>query len=219
MDTCNAEFRARRSHESVMKIARTPRRRDGMRCVIAACIAAWMTPAAVAAESVATPRVEIVFAGDTSFGESYQDRLASEGREPVLRTRGYDYMSDAVEQLLDGASLVIVNLETPITDHFPSPFAGEKTYLHYADPVKTPKALVELGVDIVSLANNHTLDYGLQGLEQTEAVLAERGMSPCGASTEPRAALEPVVRELEIGARSMKLALICAFEWRDSYEE
>ena len=162
--------------------------------------------------------VSIVFAGDTSFGESYHDRLASQGREPVLRTRGYEYLIELLAPFLEDSQLTILNLETPVTDRFPSPFAGKKNFLHYADPERTPQVLAHHGVDIVSLANNHSLDFGIKGLAQTETVLAENGLLGCGAGTTAELALAPVVRELTVGDQKITFALFCVFEWRDNYE-
>src|SRR5262245_20360674 len=113
---------APRNNANRMERELTPEALGRGRAVIATCAVACLAAPAFAAEPSAAQPVEAVFTGDTSFGESYQDRLASQGREPVLRTRGYDYMIDAIAPLLGGAALTIVNLETPLTDHFPSPF-------------------------------------------------------------------------------------------------
>ena len=49
------------------------------------------------------------------------------------------------------------------------------------------------GVDLVSLANNHTGDFGLEGLRETLAVLDAAGISHAGAGVDRRSAREPAL--------------------------
>lgn len=163
--------------------------------------------------------IRILFLGDTSFGENYHDRLASQGREPVLRTRGYDHMIELFGGLLADADFTVANLETPVTDRFPSPFAGEKDYLHYADVEKTPDQLQKRGFDLLSLANNHALDFGMPGLEQTLDVLNARGLRVCGAGADAETAERPFVKVFEAGEHPLTLAVLCNFEYRKEYDE
>ncbi len=102
--------------------------------------------------------MDVLFLGDTSFGENYQDRLVSRGRQSILRSRGYAYMLEAFQGICAASDFTVANLETPITDRFPSPHVGSKEHLHYADVENVPRYLDTLGVHLVCLANNHTLD-------------------------------------------------------------
>lgn len=81
--------------------------------------------------------VDIVFLGDTSFGENYQDRLKQKGDESILALKGYDHFISNYRSILALNGLVVANLETPITDLRVSPLAKKKSYLHYADVVET----------------------------------------------------------------------------------
>lgn len=172
--------------------------------------------AAVAREPEAT--FEILLLGDTSFGENYQDRLAAVGRESVLRTRGYDYLIGAFAELLGGASLVIANLETPITGLRRSPHRRAKAYLHYADPELTPRTLRKFGVDVVSLANNHSLDFGAAGLDETVDVLDRYGIAHCGAGRDAAAARRPFSHPVTLGQVRFQVFVICAFEYSREYD-
>ena len=60
-------------------------------------------------------RLSIVFAGDTSFGENYQEHRERRGKENILKSRGYDYTLANFVSTLAEADLAIVNLETPVT--------------------------------------------------------------------------------------------------------
>ncbi len=162
--------------------------------------------------------VEVLFLGDTSFGENYQDRLAARGRENVLKARGYDYVIGAFAEILRDASLVIANLETPITDLEASPLEGKKAYVHYADVEKTPRNLSAYNFGLVSLANNHALDYGMAGLEQTLGLLAGRGIEACGAGATETQARRPYSHEIGVGAADVRIAVLCAFEFARAYD-
>jgi len=203
-----------RTRKSQTKPARRSRLRSTARLVSLALFAMVGSVPTAQADPI-----EVLLLGDTSFGENYHDRLASEGREPVLRTRGYGYMIANFAPILAEADFAIANLETPITDRFPSPFAGEKTYIHYADIEHTPEQLARHGIDVVSLANNHAFDFGAAGLEQTEDLLRAHGIAPCGAGANIAAARAPVVHSFDTDARTVTIAILCMFERRDSYAE
>lgn len=121
---------------------------------------------------------KILFVGDFYHGESY-----SRVRRDVLAVRGYRWATQHLEPFLDDANHVIVNLETPIVDpeQFPSPYKNQKQYVHWTDPRFVPKTLADLGVDAVSLANNHTLDHGERGLLETFDHLSQHGIAVFGA--------------------------------------
>src|SRR5699024_7035561 len=83
----------------------------------------------------------------------------------------------------DATDKFILNLETPLASDKGrnAPLRGRKSYLHWADAGKTAQALVNLRADAVSLANNHTMDLGVAGLESTFDTLAEYGIKWFGA--------------------------------------
>jgi len=108
---------------------------------------------------VADPgQVTLAFGGDVNFDGRVAALLNDEGLAPLRPALG-------------SADVSVVNLETAITDRgTPQP----KLY-HFRT---TPQALVTLqhaGVDALSMANNHAVDYGLDGLTDT---LAARDASP-----------------------------------------
>ena len=164
------------------------------------------------------PAVRLLFLGDTSFGENYQERIAAAGGENVLESRGYDSMVANFAAILDGAALVIANLETPVTDLRSSPLAGRKRYVHYADVEKTPRYLSKYGISLVSLGNNHTMDMGAAGLAQSVASLARHGIATCGAGEDGTHARRPYRHEIDLGPTMLKLAVLCAFEFSDTYD-
>ncbi len=165
-------------------------------------------------QPAASAETTIIFGGDTHFGENYQDGK----RNNVLELKGYDYTIEKFSTHLTAADAVIVNLETPITDIKNSTLVG-KSYLHWADPIKTPANLVANSISVVSLANNHVFDFGQPGFNQTVELLESNGIEWFGAGLNASEAAKPFVREFEIGGHTFALGVIGAFEFRRSYDE
>ena len=97
----------------------------------------------------------------------------------IMREQGYDYAFDKMRPWLQKADIAFGNLEGPLTDRGePAP---DKKYLFRSPPAKVADALKAAGFDIVSLANNHSLDYGSEGLADTIAALDKVGVHHVGA--------------------------------------
>lgn len=164
----------------------------------------------------AFPSTSILFLGDTHFGENYQ-----EGKSPnYLEDEGYGYQYTIANfsDMLHSSDYVIANLETPITDMETSPFESSKGYVHYADPVLTPYHLLNNNINVFSLANNHTLDFGTGGLDDTFAAAAANGLILFGAGDNKSEAAEPHIHQFQIGTKTITIGVIGAFEYRSSYD-
>jgi poly-gamma-glutamate capsule biosynthesis protein CapA/YwtB (metallophosphatase superfamily) len=68
-----------------------------------------------------------------------------------------------IAQVLGSADLTMVNLETAITDRG----TEEPKQFHFRAPIAAFEAVRAAGVDVVTMANNHVLDYGQVGLADT----------------------------------------------------
>lgn len=93
---------------------------------------------------------------------------------------------------LHSADLTVVNLETPLTD------TGEpirKVGPHFRTAPEAANGLRAAGIDAVTLANNHILDYGEVGIRQTVEVLREVGIVSFGAGRNLREASQVAVFE------------------------
>ncbi|HEY4485520.1 MAG TPA: CapA family protein [Nitrospiria bacterium] len=97
---------------------------------------------------------------------------------PEMQKYGFDYPFEAVREHLRGADIVIGNLEGPLT-HGGEP--TDKRYVFRSPPEKVAPALARAGFNVVSLANNHVLDYGEIGLTDTMKALDEAGIHHSGA--------------------------------------
>jgi len=167
----------------------------------------------------ATQPLRILIGGDWSHGESYARPGVMEGAQ-LVATKGYDHSLLGLAPLLRRADYTIINLETPITDMERSPLAAAgKDFLHWTHIDKAPDRLAAWGVDAVSLANNHTLDFGLPGLEQSFDALRRHGVSWFGAGNDEAEAAQPLVRAFRLpGGREVRIAVFGQFEHRDAYD-
>ena len=129
-------------------------------------------------------RVLVAAVGDVMLGRSVGARLEAEGPEVAFA---------AVRNILEAADIAVANLESAVgVTGTPAP----KAYTFRAPPVAT-EALALAGIDLVSLANNHSLDYGPGSLAETQSLLAERGILSAGAGPDRTAAHAPAVVELD----------------------
>jgi poly(3-hydroxybutyrate) depolymerase len=163
-------------------------------------------------------RLRVLFGGDTSGGESYQEQYAQQGETNVLVEKGYEHGTAQLDRLLAAADFRVINLETPLTARRDSPLKT-KDYLHYSDPVKLPALFTRFGPLAFSLANNHTLDHGPEGLDDTRAALVVAGVDWFGAGANLADAARPLVQEFRVGGKSVTLAVFGAFEYRRDYDE
>jgi hypothetical protein len=150
------------------------------------------------APKVVRPPVTIALGGDVYFQGRLGVRLA---RDPATA------LAEAVP-LLAPADVTIVNLETAVTTRgAPEP----KQYRFRTSPTAFT-ALRGAGVDVVTMANNHGLDYGLVGVDDAVAGAAAAGVPLIGIGRDEAQALRPAVVE----ARGWRIAVLAATDVLDS---
>lgn len=114
------------------------------------------------------------FTGDINFTEGdYVMPHADDLPNGVL-----DCIDDTFRREMAAVDIMLINNEFPYTDRG-SPTPG-KRYTFRAKP-KRVQALLDLGVDVVSLANNHTYDYGAVSFEDTITTLNNANLPFVGA--------------------------------------
>jgi poly-gamma-glutamate synthesis protein (capsule biosynthesis protein) len=129
--------------------------------------------------------LRLLFGGDVMLGRLVGDAMLREGA---------DYPLGAVSALLRGASLAIANLECAVCEPAERWHGAPKAFYFRAPPL-AGQALRDAGIGLVSLANNHILDYGVQGLLDTLRILDAQGIAHAGAGAGLDAALAPVIVE------------------------
>jgi poly-gamma-glutamate synthesis protein (capsule biosynthesis protein) len=102
--------------------------------------------------------------------------------------------------VLSAADLAMVNLETAVTERG----TPEPKRFHFRAPATAYQSVKAAGIDVVSIANNHTLDYGRVGLADTLASAAAAGMPAVGAGRNADEAYGAWVTEV----RGIKVAVI-----------
>jgi len=117
------------------------------------------------------------------------DMMLSRTVAAQMRLKGFDFPFQKMRPLLGSGDIVFGNLETPITaGRIIKP--GDMTFR--ADPgVET--YLAEAGFDILSLANNHLMNYGERGLNDTLTALDAAGIKYAGAGINATEAHRPKV--------------------------
>jgi poly-gamma-glutamate capsule biosynthesis protein CapA/YwtB (metallophosphatase superfamily) len=130
--------------------------------------------------------VKLGLAGDTMLGRSVAERLRSQPPETLF--------AEEVVAAAREADVFVLNLECAISDRgqrWPDP---SKPFFFRAPPVAT-EALRLLGVDCVTLANNHTLDYGVVAMIDTCEHLRAADIAWVGAGPDESSARRPAVLE------------------------
>ena len=124
------------------------------------------------------------------------DVMLGRGVGRAIRREGPGYPLGKLAACLGDADLCIVNLECAITPSLQQ-WEGEPKAFYFGAPPQAAGVLARAGVDLVSLANNHVLDFGVAGLRDTLRFLDEQGIGYCGAGLGLAGALAPVVREVQ----------------------
>jgi hypothetical protein len=129
-------------------------------------------------------RVSVLFAGDTSFARGLTEMIEVDGRGDAA------YAFDHVKHLFQAADLSFLNLECVMSDSGES--EAKKTWRIRA-ATKYASGLRDLGVDVVSVANNHALDFGQQGFSSTLRTLDAQGVLYTGAQVKEPEEQDPLV--------------------------
>ncbi len=130
--------------------------------------------------------VTVLLGGDFYAGQRLRNYQVEENPEKFIL--GFP---DVIEE----SDLHIVNLEAPLTTRGET--TTSKRYSLRTPPSIGTVLLEELSVDAVGLANNHMLDYGTVGLQDTKRHLNQNGIYHAGADLERNLAERPVYFDRE----------------------
>ena len=127
-------------------------------------------------------KVNLEAVGDIMLARTVSEQVQALGPEIVFA---------GVQSVFDSADVLIGNLECALTA------MGEqqpKTYA-FAAPPEAAQSLALAGFDVLSLANNHAMDYGIEGLFDTRIILRQYGIASLGAGANAAEAHAPVFLE------------------------
>lgn len=114
-------------------------------------------------------KVEVILTGDVMLGRSVMSVSLKSKNDP-------NYPFEKVGETLKSADLTFINLENPIIEDCPFTNSG---FTFCTDP-KMISGLKFAGIDVATLANNHTQNYGEEGLKKTSNFLEENDIKVVG---------------------------------------
>lgn len=156
------------------------------------------------------PGRTLAFAGDLMLGRAVSRRVSTQGSLAVWGN---------ILPTLWSADLVLVNLECALTRGASEWHDGKRKAFYFRADPQAVRVLTAAGIDVVSLANNHVLDFETQGLRETITALDRAGIAHAGAGLDRTAALRPALAN----ANGLRVALVAcadhpreweATEWR-----
>ena len=125
--------------------------------------------------------LKIAFTGDILLDRGVRKAIDSLGLDRLFTT--------AVDSLLNSCQVVVGNLEYPATEIRQPNY---KRFIFRGDPIQLD-VLRRHGFTHLNLANNHSIDQGRRGLEDTWQNIRRAGMTPVGAGRDQQQAAAPVM--------------------------
>lgn len=149
-----------------------------LRLLLSAVIAMQLVSCSGRAEAPPTARID--FLGDIIMHIPVKNcAMRHNQRDPEtgksINNGGYDYLYEKITPYLQG-DVVLGNMEFPVKAPFKSiPW-------HFNAPPQALKAMRRAGITMVTLANNHTLDQGHDGISSSIRHLHEADIEVIGAA-------------------------------------
>lgn len=116
------------------------------------------------ATALAEQTVTLTFLGDCTIGGEDRLREFDYSFDGYVRAHGYDYFFREVQSVIAHDDLTIANLEGCFINYESG--AMKKTY-NFRGPKDYVNVLTDSSVEAVSIANNHIMDYGYDGVTHT----------------------------------------------------
>lgn len=142
--------------------------------------------------------VTLAFAGDVTF--QGLEESAAAGRIDLL---------DAIAPTLGAADLTVVNLEAALTEGG----TPESKRFTFRVPASALDVLGAAGVDVVTMANNHGMDFGPEGLEDSLEIRDRSELAVIGIGRDEQDAYRPHVVEI----RGQRIGVISANDVFDDH--
>ena len=133
--------------------------------------------------------ITINFVGDIMMGRRFEDA------DGIITTQGPEALFDPTIDVLGlAADISVANLEIALSNQgYPHPTKG----VIFRSAPENVSGLIYGGIDVVSLANNHILDYMEPALIQTQNILSEAGILYSGAGMNSYEAYLPALKSVK----------------------
>ncbi len=133
------------------------------------------------AAALADKTITLTFAGDVTLGGEDYLRGADNSFDAYYEKNGPEYFLKNFAEFFAEDDLTIVNLEGVLTDQNLWPVEdGKLGTFFFRGRTEYAKVLSSASVEVASLANNHIMDYGEEGLRDTIAALEKEGIDWVG---------------------------------------
>lgn len=116
-----------------------------------------------------TDQATLIFTGDIMLGRSVMGE--------AIDKNDYLYPFRNVQGFLSNADITFGNLENAVIKDCPRQYKGS---FSFCTSPEIAQGLTNSGIDIVTLANNHTNNYGNKGFEETKKNLSNIGIKSVG---------------------------------------
>lgn len=130
-----------------------------------------------------TRPITLLFGGDVMLSRHVNDKME--------KYQDYSWPFLKIADYLNSADLTIINLESPFVEA-KNYFVPTGSFMFKANPAAIA-GLTKAGIDLAVLANNHILNQGAGGIQETQKILAEAGIKTIGAGETAEAAHAPAV--------------------------
>jgi len=157
-------------------------------------------------ECASEDEVVLDFTGDINLSEGWATTKYMDSQKNGI----YDCLSADLIMEMQGADIMMINNEYTYSTRGTA--LEGKAYTFRAMPSRV-EVLNQLGVDIVSVANNHVYDYGPEALEDTLDTLTEAGIPYVGAGRN----LKEAKKIVYFIANGKKIAIVSATQIERSY--
>lgn len=153
-----------------------------------------------------TFNIQLSFAGDCMLA-TYKDQMSNGSFNEYAKNNPPEYFLEKVKHIFEADDFTTVNLENVFTDSKVTevPKSGDRVFW-FKSKTSNVNILTSSSVEGVSLANNHTNDYGTTGFNDTKATVENAGLK-YGTNND-----KIIYYEKE----GFKVAVICSGLWGES---
>ena len=129
----------------------------------------------------APKQIVITFTGDCTLGIDDRERGKATSFDAFIQQYGIDYPFEKVRDIFEQDDLTVINLEGTLYNSDAS--RANKTYAFRGD-TSYVNMLKNASIELCSLGNNHSMDYGMAGFQSTTETLTANGIGWFGSDNE-----------------------------------
>jgi poly-gamma-glutamate synthesis protein (capsule biosynthesis protein) len=123
------------------------------------------------------------------------DIMLGRGVGELIERNGPEYPFQVMQPIISKADIAFANLESPITPN--GQLVHPRNRMIFSAKPIAVRGLVYAGFDVLSVANNHATDFGIQSLTDTLEILHQNGIMSCGGGRSYEEAHQPALIEVK----------------------